>query len=441
MEFIVNPPHEYNNNKNDNNNQKYDDYLNDDFEEKKVDDGMKKIQTDINGDILILYLKINELKASNDTLGSQNSITNINNLNDQLNNDLNKNIIIYNNNGPQPAKRNYFLRHKIFPDNKDANSEIVWNKVSPDFNYSIQMPFTLNQKTAELLDNSKFIVEIWVKGENHNECLGIVSFDLRNVLESLKVNEDTITTQQLYKNTFPYIIYDDYYPITQITEAPDLGPLYLKTCIGIGTPFQVNNFDNLIKKAQNAKYNQYNSIYNNSVKNNNQKKENKENKVENKNINEEKEKNNINLDPFKEENKDINKDDINNNSRVADLNVDRILEQNHKSIENNNVYISKESSIMNQKNIESFDEKPKKNNIINPFLVPQNFEQENKNSKKETGGFNYNNSINNDIYSKMNQNFNESNRYNQNNRSNIRLDKEDKNISNIEKKLLNTTLR
>ena len=105
-----------------------------------------------------------------------------------------------------------------------------------------------------------------------------------------------------------------------------------------------------------------------------------------------------------------------------------MLEQNHKNIENNNVYISKESSIMNQKNIESFDEQPKKKNIINPFLVPQNFEQENKNSKKETGGFNYNNSINNDIYSKMNQNFNESNRYNQNNRNNIRLDKEDKNI-------------
>ena len=434
MEFIVNPPPEFNNK---NNNQKYDDYLNDDFEEKKVDDGMKKIQTDINGDILILYLKINELKASNDTLGSQNSITNINNINDQLNNDLNKNIIIYNNNGPQPAKRNYFLRHKIFPDNKDANSEIVWNKVSPDFNYSIQMPFTLNQKTAELLDNSKFIVEIWLKGENHNECLGIVSFDLRNVLESLKVNEDTITTQQLYKNTFPYIIYDDYYPVTQIAEASDLGALYLKTCIGIGTPFQVNNFDNLIKKTQNSKYNQYNNMYNNSIKDKYIKKENNENKVENKNINEEKEKNNISLDPFKEDNKDINKEDINNNSRVADLNIDRMLEQNHKNINmenNNNVYISKESSIMNQKNIESFDEQPKKKNIINPFLVPQNFEQENKNSKKETGGFNYNNSINNDIYSKMNQNFNESNRYNQNNRSNIRLDKEEKNISNIEKK-------
>ena len=433
MEFIVNPPPEYNNNKNDNNFQKYGDYLNDDFEEKKVDDGMKKIQTDINGDILILYLKINELKASNDTLGSQNSIVNLNNLNEQLNNDLNKNIIFYNYNGPQPTKRNYFLRHKIFPDNKDANSEIIWNKVSPDFNYSIQMPFTLNQKTAELLDNSKFIVEIWLKGENHNECLGIVSFDLRNVLESLKVNEDTITTQQLYKNTFPYIIYDDYYPVTQITETPDLGALYLKTCIGIGTPFQVNNFDNLIKKTQNSKYNQYNnSMYNNSIKNNNIKKENNENKIENKNINEEKEKNNLSLDPFKQDNKDINKDDINNNSKVADLNVDRILEQNHKIIENNNIYISKESSIMNQKNNESFDEQPKKKNIINPFLVPQNFEQENKNSKKETGGFNYNNSINNDIYSKMNQNFNESNRYNQNNKGKIRL--EEKNISNIEKK-------
>ena len=117
MEFIVNPSPVYNNNfenNNQNNFQKNDDYLNDDFEEKKVDDGTKKIQTDINGDILILYLKINELKASNDTLGSQNSLTNLNNLNEQINNDFNKNIIIYNNNGPQPAKRNWISVNIVF---------------------------------------------------------------------------------------------------------------------------------------------------------------------------------------------------------------------------------------------------------------------------------------------------------------------------------------
>ena len=466
-EFIIGQPAAYNQNNNNNNNifnnnnSKSVDYY-DEGEDQKIEAGTQKIKTDINGDILILYLKINELKASNDTLGSQNSLTNLNNINEQLNNNMNKNknIIFYNYNGPQPAKRNYFIRHKIFPDNKDANSEIVWNKVSPDFNYTIQMPFTLNQKTAELLDNGKFIVEVWVKGESRNECLGIVSFDLRNVLESLKVNDNTITTLQLYKNTFPYIIYDDYYQVTQITEAPDLGALYLKTLIGIGTPSQVNNFDNLIKKTLQKTYNQYNGLYTSTMNNNNNNNinnmnnnnvnQNKEEDINNKNKNEEKD---ISLDPFKEENKDINKDDLNNLSRAADINVDGILEKNHKNLENNNILFSKESSI-NQKDIvkksESFDEQPSKRKIVNPFLVPQNFEQENKNSKKETGAFNYNfnnNLINSDTYPKINPNINnntnESNRYNQgaisqnikNNTSNeYKINREEKNISNTEKK-------
>ena len=165
-----------------------------DINEEKlmVDDGMEKIRTDINGDILILYLKINELKSSNDLYNPENSLSN--NINEQINNfDKNKNIIFYNYNGPQLPRHNFFLRHKIFPDNKDANSEIIWNKVSPNFNYTIQMPFTLNQKTVELLDNGKFLVEIWTKGENNNSCLGFVSFELRNVLDSLKVNDSTIT--------------------------------------------------------------------------------------------------------------------------------------------------------------------------------------------------------------------------------------------------------
>jgi len=75
---------------------------------QKKEEVIQKIQTDIDGDILILYLKINELKASNDTAGSLNSISNINNINEQLNNNINtntnKNIIFYNYNGPHPPK-------------------------------------------------------------------------------------------------------------------------------------------------------------------------------------------------------------------------------------------------------------------------------------------------------------------------------------------------
>ena len=450
-EFIIGEP-PLNKNKNNNifndlNNSNYGDE-----DIKKNEEGIQKIQTDIDGDILILYLKINELKASNDTAGSLNSISNINNINEQLNNNINtnKNIIFYNYNGPQPAKRNYYLRHKIFPDNKDAYSEIVWNKVSPDFNYSIQMPFTLNQKTAELLDNGKFLIEIWTKGENKNECLGIITFDLRNVLESLKVDDNTITTLQLYKNKFPYIIYDDYYQVDSIAEAPDLGTLYLKTLLGIGTPSQVNNY---IKNMQQINANQYNGLYNSSNMNNfrnenKNKEENKNNKNEEKNEG----KNDISLDPFREDNKDIKKEDINNISRAADINVDGILDKNRQNIDNNNIFISKESSI-NQKDLkksESFDEQPNKKKIVNPFLVPQNYEleKEAKNSKKETGAFNSNFNLMNSDENLQNikNNMFESKRYNQGINENInnninsnagyRMNKEEKNITNTEKKTI-----
>ena len=96
-EFIIGQPAAYNQNNNQNDNSRLGDYY-DDKEDKKMDEGMQKIQTDINGDILILYLKINELKASNDIQASQASLTNLNNINEQLNNNMNnnKNIIFYN---------------------------------------------------------------------------------------------------------------------------------------------------------------------------------------------------------------------------------------------------------------------------------------------------------------------------------------------------------
>ena len=419
---------------------------------KKNEEGIQKIQTDIDGDILILYLKINELKASNDTAGSLNSISNINNINEQLNNNINtnnKNIIFYNYNGPQPAKRNYYLRHKIFPDNKDAYSDIVFNKVSPDFNYSIQMPFTLNQKTAELLDNGRFLIEIWVKGENKNDCLGIITFNLRNVLESLKVDENTITTLQLYKNKFPYIIYDDYYQVDSITEAPDLGTLYLKALLGIGTSSQVNNY---IKKMQQNNMNQYNGLYNSSNMNNiiNENKNKEEN---NKDKNEEKNegKNDTSLNPFIEGNKENKKEDINNTSNAANINVDKMFEDNRQNKDNNIIFNSKENSI-NPKDIkisESFDDQPNKKKVFNPFSVPQNneIEKEAKNSKKETGAFNNNfNLINSDEnLQNIKNNLFESKRYNQgptnetinnniNTNTGYRLNQEEKKITNIEKK-------
>ena len=445
-EFIIGQPPMYNNKGNESNNNFYNNNYNEEnknikIEEKSqngedmlmADDDMEKIRTDINGDILVLYLRINELKSSNDIYNSENSIQN--NINQQINNiDKNKNIIFYNYSGPQLPRHNFYLRHKIFPENKDANSEIIWGKVMPNFNYTIQMPFTLNQKTVELLDNGKFIVEVWTKGENNNTCLGFVSFDLKNVLDSLKVDENTITTLQLYKNILPYIIYDDYYQITQLNDTQDLGTIYLKVCMGIGTPGQVHNFDNLLKKAQNQSKNyqnfgeQINGMGNNNNGNMNMNINNNNNNINNNNN--ENEKNNLSLDPFKEDIKDINKEELNQNniSKAADINVEQIFEKNKKNLENNNMFNSKESSInQNLKKSESFEEhQPNKKKIMNPFLVPQNYEQENndiKGSKKETAKFNklinseknfnlegsnrYNNNFNQD-------NFNKNNNYNNN---------------------------
>ena len=376
------------------------------------DDGMEKIRTDINGDILILYLRINELKSSNDLYNPENSISN--NINEQMNNlDKNKNIIFYNYTGPQLPRHNFFIRHKIFPDNKDANSEIIWNKISPNFNYVIQMPFTLNQKTVELLDNGKFLVEIWTKDENNNSCLGFVSFDLRNVLESLKVNDNTITTLQLYKNTLPYIIYDDFYQVTQLNENPIMGTLFLKVCMGIGTPSQVNNFNNLLKRTMNHEKNtnKINGMYNSdNVNNINAENNNIKNDI---NINNQKEKNNMSLDPFQE---DINKEEINQNNRsniskAAEINVEQIFEKNKKNFDFNNNNISKDS----MKKSESFDEnKNNKKKIMNPFLVPQNYEKEekNKDSIKETAKFSklINSDTNNFNSQKNNYNLEQSDR-------------------------------
>ena len=436
-EFIIGQPPIYNNNINNNiineennlneNDMKLNEKSENGEEKLMVDDGMEKIRTDINGDILILYLKINELKSSNDIYNPENSISNNLNINEQLNNlDKNKNIIFYNYTASNLPRHNFFLRHKIFPENKDATSEIIWNKFSPNFNYSIQMPFTLNQKTVELLDNGKFLVEVWTKGENNNSCLGFVSFDLKDVLDSLKVNENTITTLQLYKNTLPYIIYDDFYQLTQINEAQGLGTMFLKVCIGIGTPTQVHNFEKLIKKIsinqknqnqQNINNNQINGMSNNeniNAENNNNDINNNQN-----------EKNNMSLDPFKEDIKD-NKDELNQNnqsniSKAAEINVEQIFEKNKKSLNldnnNNNNNISKGSL----KKSESFDDNlSNKKKIVNPFSVPQNYEQENeqnKNTIKETAKFTklLNNDTNEFDSMKNNlNNFESINRYNNN---------------------------
>ena len=158
-----------------------------------------------------------------------------------------------------------------------VTTDIFWNETNPNFNYFVQMPFTLNQETAELLDNNLFILEIWNKGKDDDELIGTVKLDLRNILDSMKVDDNTIITKQLYKNKFPYVIYNDYFPVELYENLPNM---FLKICMGIGTPVQVNSYLQNMKKENNNNNNIKSNVNinyeeekkNHSIKNKNKKK-------------------------------------------------------------------------------------------------------------------------------------------------------------------------
>ena len=209
-----------------------------------------ELKTDLYDDILILFLKINELKITNTNTSSNNNV-NIQNLNNP-NSLSNNNIISSSSNNPNgipiiPQKRNYFIMHKIFPKSISTTTDIMWNNTCPNFKYFQQMPFVLNPENAELLDNGIFLIELWNKNED-DEIIGVVKLELRNVLDAMKIDEDTITVNQLYLNNFPYIIYDDFFPVELYEYIPDVGTIFLNIMMGIGTPLQMSRFLEKIKK-------------------------------------------------------------------------------------------------------------------------------------------------------------------------------------------------
>ena len=396
-------------------------------------DGNKNIElkTDLYDDILILFLKITELKITN----VSNNSNNLNIPNSQSNN----NIISSSSNNPNvnviiPQKRNYFIMHKIFPKTVSTTTNIMWNNINPNFKYFQQMPFILNPENAELLDNGIFLIELWNKNED-DEIVGVVKLNLRNVLDALKIDEDTITINQLNLNNFPYVIYDDFFPVELYDYLPDVGSIYLKIMMGIGTPIQLNNFLENIKKDETPR-NSIKEIINKEIfirdsnqsinVNNTKDIPNKSNKSINKSISKTHSKNSLNkskdsisLDPFRitagnnfeiknayerkksdvsknisqneeneeeEENeneeKEENEDNYNDESvsKAADINVEEMMEKNKKEVEDLGNKYQLPLDTFKKTNSSNFEQD--KNNALNPFLVPEINDEE-----KETGAF------------------------------------------------------
>ena len=342
-EFIIS-----NNNNNNNNNNENVISSNNNI---NSNNNIQELKTDLYDDILILILKINDLKVTNNFYSNNNIISSSNNINN------NNNLNINNGNSliPLNLNRNYFIMHKIFPDMSLVTTDIFWNETNPNFNYFVQMPFTLNQETAELLDNNLFILEIWNKGKDDDELIGTVKLDLRNILDSMKVDDNTITTKQLYKNKFPYVIYNDYFPVELYENLPNM---FLKICMGIGTPVQVNSYLQNMKKENNN---------NNNIKSNiniNYEEEKKNHSI---NIN-----NNENINENNNENKSLNpfqeKNDDNNNNFISQK------PQEHKFYNENNNYQQQSDYFQSNENLHQEQQPQQQQQINNNFQSTQNFD-------------------------------------------------------------------
>ena len=329
-----------------------------------------ELKTDLYDDILILFLKINELKITNTNTSSNNNV-NIQNLNNP-NSLSNNNIISSSSNNPNgipiiPQKRNYFIMHKIFPKSISTTTDIMWNNTCPNFKYFQQMPFVLNPENAELLDNGIFLIELWNKNED-DEIIGVVKLELRNVLDAMKIDEDTITVNQLYLNNFPYIIYDDFFPVELYEYIPDVGTIFLNIMMGIGTPLQMSRFLEKIKKDDTPR-NSIKEIINKeilirdsqSVDNSKSKNliPNRSNSnIQNKSIN-------------KSDNKSINKSKSLNKSKDS-ISLDPFRITSGNNFEIKNAYMRKKS-----------EKEPSKSQTQNENEEEENEEEENENEEKE----------------------------------------------------------
>ncbi|MCQ2818188.1 MAG: hypothetical protein MJ252_13055, partial [archaeon] len=345
------------------------------FNPNTFDFNSEQIRTDLDDSILVIYLSVTKMNIGHE--------------------------IITNTSGGESTKPNFYIMHKIFPSMKFAISDTMWNQTRPDFNYEIQMPFILNQETAEMLDNGLLVIELWNKGSTE-DLIGTIKFDTKNILDALKVDDYTISTLQMNRNTFPYIIYDDFYQVdvlSTIESQTDLNNIFIKTVIGIGTSVQINNY---IQKIQREKKDASFRLINENIdikksehvniESNNQGNNagnNTGNNVGNTNQMNNQGNNNQQavFDPFNSQGPEPDfipdfqekiegNPQQNHNSRIADLNVEEMLTKNKEELENlNNKYplLNKDTF---QRTVGSNYGQDNKD-IVNPFLIPMNNEEDN----------------------------------------------------------------
>lgn len=158
--------------------------------------------------------------------------------------------------------RNFFLSHKIFPKTDISTSEVIWHSLAPRFDYELSMPFVVNQQTAEMLDKGAFILELWHKSNNDDELLGTTKLDLFPIIDSLRINEDTLSIIPISRNLQPLIIYDGNYPVFNYDSFSNI--YFLDLTMAVGTAAQINNYIKKSKANQNKMFmqqSQYNSVY------------------------------------------------------------------------------------------------------------------------------------------------------------------------------------
>lgn len=158
--------------------------------------------------------------------------------------------------------RNFYLSHKIFPKSEISKSEVHWNSVAPRFEYELSMPFVVNQQTAEMLDKGAFVLELWHKSTTEDELLGTTKLDLFPIIDSLRINDDTLSIIPISRNLQPLIIYDGNYPVFDYDSFSNI--YFLDLTVAVGTTAQINNYVRKNKGASQRlllQQSQYNSAY------------------------------------------------------------------------------------------------------------------------------------------------------------------------------------
>jgi len=136
---------------------------------------------------------------------------------------------------------NFYISHKIFPKTEVNKSEILWNNKTPNFEYLFTMPFTMNQRVIEMMENFPFMVELWNRNfDQDDELMGTVKLDMTPILESLKISENVISIVPISKNLLPLIIHDEFAPVYNYDYNANIAFLYIS--LGLGTSTQINNY-------------------------------------------------------------------------------------------------------------------------------------------------------------------------------------------------------